>query len=178
MLLFNDGKKVRRRLFGGEMLSSYSGVLAMVDLATNLAEKQRVIYYFHLLVFFITVKKLYCDKCIKQWYPDMTVAEIVECCPFCRKTCNCNACLCSSGVIKGVIVVLNFQSATEAENWGIDFRSINESCQRNNILMISYSIRLYLIFPLSSQIIKATCVVKNTAWAGAAYYLLLYMFHF
>ncbi|KAK4259047.1 hypothetical protein QN277_005422 [Acacia crassicarpa] len=45
-------------------------------------------------------KKLYCDKCIKQWYPDMTVAEIVECCPFCRKTCNCNACLCSSGVIK------------------------------------------------------------------------------
>ncbi|KAI9119637.1 hypothetical protein K1719_009513 [Acacia pycnantha] len=41
MLLFDDGKKVRRRLFGWEMLSSYSGVLAMVDLATNLAEKQR-----------------------------------------------------------------------------------------------------------------------------------------
>ncbi|XP_028755290.1 lysine-specific demethylase JMJ25 [Neltuma alba] len=45
-------------------------------------------------------QKLYCDKCIKQWYPDMTVAEIAERCPFCRKTCNCNACLRSSGMIK------------------------------------------------------------------------------
>ncbi|KAK2985282.1 hypothetical protein RJ640_009795, partial [Escallonia rubra] len=34
---------------------------------------------------------------------------------------------------------------------------------------------LYLIFPLSSQIIKATGVVTKTAWAGAAYNLLLYM---
>ncbi|KAI9087202.1 hypothetical protein K1719_030837 [Acacia pycnantha] len=44
--------------------------------------------------------------------------------------------------VEGVTDVLNFQSATEAENWGIDFRSINESCQRNNILTISYSIRI------------------------------------
>ncbi|KAK4272102.1 hypothetical protein QN277_020701 [Acacia crassicarpa] len=43
--------------------------------------------------------------------------------------------------VEGVTAVLNFQSATEAENWGIDFRAINESCQKNNILMISYSIR-------------------------------------
>ena len=35
--------------------------------------------------------------------------------------------------------------------------------------------RLYLIFPLSSEIIKATGVVTKTAWAGAAYNLLLYM---
>ncbi|XP_054778587.1 lysine-specific demethylase JMJ29-like isoform X2 [Prosopis cineraria] len=45
-------------------------------------------------------QKLYCDKCIKQWYPDMTVAEIAERCPFCRKNCNCNVCLRSSGMIK------------------------------------------------------------------------------
>ncbi|XP_051150436.1 cyclic nucleotide-gated ion channel 17 isoform X2 [Andrographis paniculata] len=38
-----------------------------------------------------------------------------------------------------------------------------------------YIPRLYLIFPLSSQIIKATGVVTKTAWAGAAYNLLLYM---
>lgn len=31
------------------------------------------------------------------------------------------------------------------------------------------------MFPLSSQIIKATGVVTKTAWAGAAYNLLLYM---
>lgn len=43
--------------------------------------------------------------------------------------------------VEGVTAILNFQSATEAENWGIDFKSINESCQRNNILMINYSIR-------------------------------------
>ncbi|KAE8721895.1 putative cyclic nucleotide-gated ion channel 14 [Hibiscus syriacus] len=35
--------------------------------------------------------------------------------------------------------------------------------------------RLYLIYPLSSQIIKTTGVVTATAWAGAAYNLVLYM---
>jgi cyclic nucleotide gated channel len=35
--------------------------------------------------------------------------------------------------------------------------------------------RLYLIFPPSSQIVKATGVVTETAWAGAAYNLMLYM---
>ncbi|KAL3643107.1 Cyclic nucleotide-gated ion channel 17 [Castilleja foliolosa] len=51
---------------------------------------------------------------------------------------------------------------------------------RNNnalalIVLFQYIPRLYLIFPLSSQIIKATGVVTKTAWAGAAYNLLLYM---
>ncbi|GAB2276293.1 Probable cyclic nucleotide-gated ion channel 14 [Dionaea muscipula] len=43
------------------------------------------------------------------------------------------------------------------------------------IVLIQYIPRLYLIFPLSSQIIKATGVVTKAAWAGAAYNLLLYM---
>jgi hypothetical protein len=43
------------------------------------------------------------------------------------------------------------------------------------IVLLQYIPRLYLIFPLSSQIIKATGVVTQTAWAGAAYNLLLYM---
>lgn len=41
----------------------------------------------------------------------------------------------------GVTAVLNFQGATEAENWGINSKIINESCQKFNILMISYPIR-------------------------------------
>ncbi|KAB1204189.1 putative cyclic nucleotide-gated ion channel 17 [Morella rubra] len=43
------------------------------------------------------------------------------------------------------------------------------------IVLLQYVPRLYLIFPLSSQIIKATGLVTRTAWAGAAYNLLLYM---
>ncbi|GAB4838191.1 Cyclic nucleotide-gated ion channel 17 [Ancistrocladus abbreviatus] len=43
------------------------------------------------------------------------------------------------------------------------------------IVLIQYIPRLYLIFPLSSQIIKATGLVTKTAWAGAAYNLLLYL---
>uniref|UniRef100_A0A7C9DUU2 Cyclic nucleotide-binding domain-containing protein n=2 Tax=Opuntia streptacantha TaxID=393608 RepID=A0A7C9DUU2_OPUST len=43
------------------------------------------------------------------------------------------------------------------------------------IVLLQYIPRLYLIFPLSSEIIKATGVVTKTAWAGAAYNLLLYM---
>ncbi|MCH95347.1 phosphoglucan phosphatase LSF1 chloroplastic-like, partial [Trifolium medium] len=41
----------------------------------------------------------------------------------------------------GVTAVLNFQSGTEAENWGINVKSINDACQRNNILIINYPIR-------------------------------------
>ncbi|KAJ7972395.1 Cyclic nucleotide-gated channel [Quillaja saponaria] len=41
--------------------------------------------------------------------------------------------------------------------------------------ILQYLLRLYLIFPLSSQIVKANGVVMETAWAGAAYYLILYM---
>ncbi|XP_050215579.1 probable cyclic nucleotide-gated ion channel 14 isoform X1 [Mercurialis annua] len=43
------------------------------------------------------------------------------------------------------------------------------------IVLVQYIPRLYLMFPLSSQIIKSTGVVTKTAWAGAAYNLLLYM---
>uniref|UniRef100_A0A7N0U9C3 Phosphoglucan phosphatase LSF1, chloroplastic n=1 Tax=Kalanchoe fedtschenkoi TaxID=63787 RepID=A0A7N0U9C3_KALFE len=43
--------------------------------------------------------------------------------------------------IVGVTAVINFQSAIEAENWGINYKLINESCQKNNILMINYPIR-------------------------------------
>lgn len=43
------------------------------------------------------------------------------------------------------------------------------------ILICQYLPRLYLIFPLSCQIVKATGVVTETAWAGAAYNLILYM---
>lgn len=43
------------------------------------------------------------------------------------------------------------------------------------IVLFQYIPRLYLIFPLSSQIIKATGVVTKTVWAGAAYNLVLFM---
>ncbi|KAJ9537306.1 hypothetical protein OSB04_030039 [Centaurea solstitialis] len=43
------------------------------------------------------------------------------------------------------------------------------------IVLLQYLPRFYLIFPLSSQIIRATGVVTKTAWAGAAYNLVLYM---
>nr|GMD29469.1 putative cyclic nucleotide-gated ion channel 15 [Ipomoea batatas] len=43
------------------------------------------------------------------------------------------------------------------------------------IIIFQYLPRLYLIVPLSSQIVKATGVVTETAWAGAAYNLMLYM---
>jgi cyclic nucleotide gated channel len=43
------------------------------------------------------------------------------------------------------------------------------------IVFLQYIPRLYLIFPLLSQIVKTTGVVTETAWAGAAYNLLLYM---
>lgn len=43
------------------------------------------------------------------------------------------------------------------------------------ILIFQYIPRLFLIFPLSSQIVKATGVVTETAWAGAAYNLMLFI---
>ncbi|KAF9681357.1 hypothetical protein SADUNF_Sadunf06G0217500 [Salix dunnii] len=43
------------------------------------------------------------------------------------------------------------------------------------IVLLQYIPRLYLIFPSSSEIIKSTRVITETAWAGAAYNLLLYM---
>ncbi|XP_010913609.2 cyclic nucleotide-gated ion channel 17-like [Elaeis guineensis] len=43
------------------------------------------------------------------------------------------------------------------------------------IILIQYMLRLYLIFLLRNQIIKSAGVVTKTAWAGAAYNLLLFM---
>ncbi|GAB4825411.1 Protein CNGC15c [Ancistrocladus abbreviatus] len=43
------------------------------------------------------------------------------------------------------------------------------------VLIFQYLPRLFLIFPLSSQIVKATGVVTETAWAGAAYNLMLFV---
>ncbi|KAH6779406.1 cyclic nucleotide-gated channel 17 [Perilla frutescens var. hirtella] len=64
--------------------------------------------------------------------------------------------------------------------WFIIPATRNSRTNHNNnalalIVLFQYIPRLYLIFPLSSQIIKATGVVTKTAWAGAAYNLLLYM---
>lgn len=55
----------------------------------------------------------------------------------------------------------------------------NGSGQANNtlalILLFQYIPRLYLIVPLNNKIIKTTGFIAKTAWAGAAYNLLLYM---
>ncbi|KAK3014152.1 hypothetical protein RJ639_008493 [Escallonia herrerae] len=46
------------------------------------------------------------------------------------------------GVNKSDQMLLEFtKSGIEAENWGIDTKLINESCQRFNVLMINYPIR-------------------------------------
>ena len=42
-------------------------------------------------------------------------------------------------------------------------------------IIFQYLPRLFLIFPLSSQIVKTSGVMMETAWAGAAYNLVLYM---
>lgn len=42
-------------------------------------------------------------------------------------------------------------------------------------VLIQYIPRLFLMFPLNQRIIKTTGVVTKTAWAGAAYNLVLYM---
>lgn len=42
-------------------------------------------------------------------------------------------------------------------------------------VLIQYVPRLFLIFPLNQKIVKSTGVVAKTAWAGAAYNLLLFM---
>ncbi|KAG6629437.1 hypothetical protein CIPAW_14G084600 [Carya illinoinensis] len=42
-------------------------------------------------------------------------------------------------------------------------------------IIFQYLPRLFLIFPLSSQIVEATGLMTETAWVGAAYNLMLYM---
>ncbi|KAL5066329.1 hypothetical protein RYX36_028066 [Vicia faba] len=56
--------------------------------------------------------KMYCMRCINQWYPDMSIEEVAECCPFCRKNCNCNVCLRSKGTIKtSNMEITNYEKA-------------------------------------------------------------------
>lgn len=43
------------------------------------------------------------------------------------------------------------------------------------VIIIQYIPRLFVIFPLIQRITKRTGVIAKTAWAGAAYYLMLYM---
>ncbi|XP_062088289.1 lysine-specific demethylase JMJ26 [Humulus lupulus] len=45
-------------------------------------------------------QKSYCYQCAEQWYPNLKVKDIESLCPFCRKICNCNACLHSTGIFK------------------------------------------------------------------------------
>ncbi|KAF4382172.1 protein CNGC15b isoform X1 [Cannabis sativa] len=54
-------------------------------------------------------------------------------------------------------------------------RMINSRNILRLTIILQYLLRLYLIFPLSSEIVKATGLVTETAWAGAAYNLMLYM---
>ncbi|OUZ99270.1 Dual specificity phosphatase [Macleaya cordata] len=52
----------------------------------------------------------------------------------------------------GVTAVLNFQSASECANWGINSESINDSCRRSNILMINYPVRELDSFDLRKKL--------------------------
>ncbi|CAH8389099.1 unnamed protein product [Eruca vesicaria subsp. sativa] len=45
-------------------------------------------------------EKIYCYPCIKKWYPHLSHDDVIEKCPFCRGTCNCDICLQSSGLIE------------------------------------------------------------------------------
>ncbi|KAJ9540551.1 hypothetical protein OSB04_027057 [Centaurea solstitialis] len=57
-----------------------------------------------------------------------------------------------ANVVVRVTAVLNFQGGVEAENWEINSKSINESCQQNNILMINYPIREGDSFDMRSKL--------------------------
>ncbi|KAJ8763772.1 hypothetical protein K2173_003554 [Erythroxylum novogranatense] len=63
--------------------------------------------------------------------------------------------------------------------WSVSPTTSPNSDENNNalvlIVLFQYIPRLYMIFPLSAEITKAAGVVTNTAWAGAAYNLLLFM---
>ncbi|XP_021313938.1 lysine-specific demethylase JMJ25 isoform X3 [Sorghum bicolor] len=43
-------------------------------------------------------KKRFCVPCIEQWYPNLHEDEFAVKCPYCRKNCNCKACLRMKGV--------------------------------------------------------------------------------
>ncbi|KAL9691700.1 hypothetical protein QQ045_012126 [Rhodiola kirilowii] len=50
-------------------------------------------------------KKRYCFPCARRWYPHLSEDEIAGVCPFCRKNCNCKACLRFDKVIEEVAKV-------------------------------------------------------------------------
>lgn len=43
------------------------------------------------------------------------------------------------------------------------------------VIIFQYLLRLYLTYPLTSELVKANGVMMEKAWAGAAYNLMLYM---
>ncbi|XP_062211756.1 lysine-specific demethylase JMJ26-like [Phragmites australis] len=42
--------------------------------------------------------KRFCVPCMQRWYPDLSEDEFAAKCPYCRKNCNCKACLRMRGV--------------------------------------------------------------------------------
>ncbi|XP_043724976.1 lysine-specific demethylase JMJ25-like [Telopea speciosissima] len=42
----------------------------------------------------------YCDSCISNRYPELSLEEIQRCCPACSGTCNCKVCLRGDNLIK------------------------------------------------------------------------------
>ncbi|RZB41266.1 hypothetical protein D0Y65_055354 [Glycine soja] len=45
-------------------------------------------------------QKMYCVWGIRNWFPDLSIEDIAQECPFSQKNCNCNVCLSSRGMIK------------------------------------------------------------------------------
>uniref|UniRef100_A0A0D9Z979 JmjC domain-containing protein n=1 Tax=Oryza glumipatula TaxID=40148 RepID=A0A0D9Z979_9ORYZ len=42
--------------------------------------------------------KRFCEPCMKRWYPGLSEVDFAAKCPYCRKNCNCKACLRMIGV--------------------------------------------------------------------------------
>lgn len=73
------------------------------------------------------------------------------------------------------VFFLNF---TQILIWFISPDMIRSDLTTNDLVLIvllQYIPRLYLIFPLISQIINTTGVFIKTVWVGVAYNLVLYM---
>ncbi|KAL4388851.1 hypothetical protein GQ457_09G001230 [Hibiscus cannabinus] len=87
--------------------------------------------------------KVYCTRCIRQWYPNIPEEEIAKQCPFCSRNCNCSICLHSSGLIKLVFV-------TEIVN--LDKTSKRDITDEEKIKHLQYLIKSLL--PFLKQICK------------------------
>ncbi|KAL8231571.1 hypothetical protein R6Q57_001349 [Mikania cordata] len=82
-------------------------------------------------------------------------------------------------------IIMKFRTAFISPSSKIVHELIIPATKRNSedhanntlslIVLIQYIPRLFVIFPLNQKIIKSTGFVAKTAWAGAAYNLLLYM---